>query len=94
MNVIPSDVGHDIDDSGVDVEEGVGVDEEDALLCDARLALVRIPSSRSLKSLCLRPTCLTHHCSDQDPDRGRDQEIIPILTGLREPLESTRASSS
>lgn len=34
VNVVPFDVGHDIDDSGTDVEEGLGVDEGDVLLLD------------------------------------------------------------
>lgn len=42
MNVVPFDAGHDIDDSGTEVEEGLGVDEGDEPLRDAILALANI----------------------------------------------------
>lgn len=42
VKVVPFDDGHDIDDSGVAVDEGLGVDEEESLLCDAKLALMSI----------------------------------------------------
>lgn len=79
MNVVPFDAGHDIDDSGTDVEEGVGVGVEvDAVLCHARLALITMISA--MMSL-LKPwklTCLIHYRSGSDPGQARDQEIIPI----------------
>lgn len=42
VKVVPFDDGHDIDDSGVAVDEGLGVDEAESLLYDARLALMSI----------------------------------------------------
>lgn len=39
VNVVPFDAGHDIDDSGTDVEEGVD-DDEDVVLCHVILALM------------------------------------------------------
>lgn len=93
VNVVPFDAGHDIDDSGTDVEEGVAV-EVDALLCHARLA--RTTMTSAVMSL-LKPwklTCWTHYRSDLDPSQARDQETTPILVRRLQPPESTKASSS
>ena len=93
VNVVPFDVGHDIDDSGTDVEEGLGVDEGDVLLCDAKLATMTIPV---VKSLLIKPwklTCLTYRRSGSDPSRDRDQEIVPKLIWWLETPEPTRVSS-
>lgn len=46
VKVVWFDVGHDIEDSGVAVDEGLGVDEADALLLDAQVSADE-PSARS-----------------------------------------------
>lgn len=94
VKVVPFDVGHDIEDSGVAVDEGLGVDEADALLrvthvvsTDKHYDMLNHPKPWKL-------TCSTHHRSYSDPGRGRDQVIIPIPVRRRELLVSTRASFS
>lgn len=40
MKVVPFDAGHDIVDSGVDVDEGLGVDAGEVLLSENKLAIM------------------------------------------------------